>query len=441
MKYNNKRLFAFILSVMLTFSSSMINAEETVKDQTENLESPELVQTDENVDSETGIIGVPSVIKKEKTILYVAPDGKNTNPGTIDKPFATIEGARDALRELKSSGKIAEGGAVVYLRGGNYAISETINFNSADSGTKDAPILYRNFPDEKVNFVGGAAIEWSMFKKLTDETVLNRIIDESARSKIYVVDLFELGFNNIPDQPWPGPYSYPGSYPDAEHLAALQEKLGIVKPNSAAPALIVNDKEMTLARYPNDKQLTITRVDEPGSYMEPAVPFKISFDDSRVKHWTNAKHAIITGTPEFSWGTLSVTMGEVDVDSLAISSKYPVFHKATVEQRVHIYNLLEEIDITLPEISNEQQLEGVTVVITGSLNHFSSRNELKKLIENAGGNVTGSVTGKTNYLINNDIMSNSSKNKKAKELGVEIISEEDFIDRFNLKKEGDNNAN
>lgn len=106
-----------------------------------------------------------------------------------------------------------------------------------------------------------------------------------------------------------------------------------------------------------------------------------------------------------------------------------------------IDKLLEEIDITLPEISNEQQLEGVTVVITGSLNHFSSRNELKKLIENAGGNVTGSVTGKTNYLINNDIMSNSSKNKKAKELGVEIISEEAFIERFNLKKEGDNNAN
>ncbi|WP_330697931.1 BRCT domain-containing protein, partial [Lachnoanaerobaculum orale] len=66
-------------------------------------------------------------------------------------------------------------------------------------------------------------------------------------------------------------------------------------------------------------------------------------------------------------------------------------------------------------------------VITGSLQQFSNRNELKELIEKNGGKVSGSVSSKTNYLINNDTASNSSKNKKAKELGVEIISEEDFL--------------
>ena len=69
-------------------------------------------------------------------------------------------------------------------------------------------------------------------------------------------------------------------------------------------------------------------------------------------------------------------------------------------------------------------------MITGSLAHFSNRNELKELIEKLGGKVTGSVTTKTSFLINNDTMSGSSKNRKAKELGVEIISEEDFLDRF-----------
>ena len=76
------------------------------------------------------------------------------------------------------------------------------------------------------------------------------------------------------------------------------------------------------------------------------------------------------------------------------------------------------------------KLSGKVCVITGSLQHFSNRNELKELIEKNGGKVSGSVSSKTNYLINNDTASNSSKNKKAKELGVEIISEEDFLKLF-----------
>ena len=72
----------------------------------------------------------------------------------------------------------------------------------------------------------------------------------------------------------------------------------------------------------------------------------------------------------------------------------------------------------------------MTVVITGSLNNYSSRNELKDIIEQMGGKVAGSVSGNTTCLINNDVTSNSSKNKKAKELGVRIISEDDFIKEY-----------
>lgn len=83
------------------------------------------------------------------------------------------------------------------------------------------------------------------------------------------------------------------------------------------------------------------------------------------------------------------------------------------------------------EINND--IAGKTFVITGSLVHFENRNELKEVIENAGGKVSGSVSKKTDYLINNDITSNSSKNKTAKELEVPIITEEDFL-RDILKK-------
>ena len=75
-----------------------------------------------------------------------------------------------------------------------------------------------------------------------------------------------------------------------------------------------------------------------------------------------------------------------------------------------------------------EKLKGLTFVITGDVTHYKNRNELKAYIESLGGKVTGSVTGKTSYLINNDKMSASSKNKKAAELGIPVISEEDFIE-------------
>lgn len=96
-------------------------------------------------------------------------------------------------------------------------------------------------------------------------------------------------------------------------------------------------------------------------------------------------------------------------------------------QRI-LENLLAEVSLEKPEENTHARIfEGMNFCITGSVEHFANRNEVKAVIEARGGKVTGSVTGKTNYLINNDTMSNSSKNKKAKELNIPIISEEDFL--------------
>lgn len=87
-------------------------------------------------------------------------------------------------------------------------------------------------------------------------------------------------------------------------------------------------------------------------------------------------------------------------------------------------------EVTIPKEAVDaaaQNFAGMNFVITGSVNHFANRGEVKELIESKGGKVTGSVTSKTNYLINNDVQSTSSKNKKARELGIPIISEEDFL--------------
>ena len=101
-------------------------------------------------------------------------------------------------------------------------------------------------------------------------------------------------------------------------------------------------------------------------------------------------------------------------------------------------NLLGELKIHAEEgEAKEQIFGGVNFVITGSVTHFANRKEVKELIESLGGKVTGSVTSKTNYLINNDITSTSSKNKKANELGIPIISEEMFLEMLEGRQAGE----
>ena len=100
---------------------------------------------------------------------------------------------------------------------------------------------------------------------------------------------------------------------------------------------------------------------------------------------------------------------------------------ADEEKMKKFRHLLSHLELEEVKQENRLTLEGKQFVITGSVNHFANRAQLKEYIEQRGGKVTGSVTSKTDYLINNDVTSNSSKNKKARELEIPILSEEDFL--------------
>ena len=111
-----------------------------------------------------------------------------------------------------------------------------------------------------------------------------------------------------------------------------------------------------------------------------------------------------------------------------VIAKSIVDYFADEENKERLERLLPYLTIEKPQASQEEQkLAGLTFVITGSVEHFPNRNALKARIEELGGKATGSVTGKTSYLINNDTTSSSSKNRKARELGVPVISEEEFL--------------
>lgn len=140
------------------------------------------------------------------------------------------------------------------------------------------------------------------------------------------------------------------------------------------------------------------------------------YDIEKVIHATKEDLMIIEG------------IGEVIADA------YIAYFQNEKNQE-NLKELLKELKIAEPEkIDTDSKIAGKIFVITGSVEHFVNRNELKALIESKGGKVTGSVTSKTDYLINNDVNSNSSKNKKARELEIPILSEEDFLKLASMLK-------
>lgn len=145
---------------------------------------------------------------------------------------------------------------------------------------------------------------------------------------------------------------------------------------------------------------------------------------------SNAK--IISKKFKHNWDAIeSATYDDlVEIDGIGVimADAYVKFFNDE-KKKIIIYDILKEIELEVVEKSNIKQIfENINFVITGSVEQFKNRDEIKEIIEERGGKVTGSVSAKTNYLINNDNLSQSSKNKKSKELGISIITEGQFIE-------------
>ena len=139
--------------------------------------------------------------------------------------------------------------------------------------------------------------------------------------------------------------------------------------------------------------------------------------------------------PERAMNADAETLTAIDGVGSVIAETY-VKWWADPKNRDSWLELLPLLELEEPKTENTgSAVAGKTFVITGSLNHYGNRNELKEWIENAGGRVAGSVSKKTDYLINNDVHSASSKNKTAVSLGIPILSEEEFIERFTKNRD------
>ncbi len=258
--------------------------------------------------------------------FYVAPDGDDANPGTEQKPFASLERARDAVRAIDSR----EGGVTVWLRGGVYERSQTFELSEPDSGTPGAPIVYRARPGETVRILGGRQLEPSAVTPVTDEGILNRIIDASARTKVRHLDLRALGI---------------------EDCGTLLPR-GFRRPYIPAPLeLFINDEALHLARWPNDDTVLIGDILDPGSvprdndFSNRGGSFTFDFD--RPSLWTRAHDIWLTGLFGYGFADDTIKVASIEPDRKAITMAHPHMYGLKSGREFHRYyafNLLEEID-------------------------------------------------------------------------------------------------
>ncbi len=353
MKERLRQLLACVLMVTMLLSCIAVYAEDEVATELLPEEATDNLVTEEKAEIQRIVGSTEFEDEKDKLILYVANDGDDKNEGTIDKPLKSLEGAQMKIRDVKKTSGLPEGGAVVYFRGGTYKIEKGLQFTNEDSGTENARITYRNYPDEKVDFVGAVTLSWDDFKKVTDEEILSKLIEPSARDHIYAVDLKAQGFKEFNAPRWPGSYSYWSTL-----MPHLEAKYGIKKPTSKSSELYINEKTMTVARYPNEGYMTIKSVIEPGlaksvfdnTPVEDAAkldapPTEIEVADKRILEWEGVKGAIMYGTFSLSWATQGTEMGSINKKTNSIVAKYPMLYPSVEGQTFYVYNLIEEMDM------------------------------------------------------------------------------------------------
>jgi len=272
--------------------------------------------------------------------LYVAPDGDDRGAGTIEAPFATLERARDAVRELEGDG-LPAGGVIVRLRAGTYVIGDSFALSTEDSGTQEARITYCAHEGEWVRLVGGKELDgpWSSksrwFAPVEDRAILDRVISEDARGKLLYVNLRERGISDY------GRLSRRGFSGDEHEVAQME--------------LFIDGERMTLARWPNDDFVHMVEVlDEgPTDHDDPAFwqrggRFRYDFD--RPALWTRADDIWLDGVFSEPWVWSHNKIAEIDAEKQTITLRYGDGDGMSkfdwvVNDYFFAENLLEEIDV------------------------------------------------------------------------------------------------
>lgn len=273
-----------------------------------------------------GIMVTTAQAEEPTTYFYVAPGGNDDAEGTMEAPFATIEGAKEKIRELKKTSGLPAGGITVYLRGGIYETTEKIVFTDEDSGTEECPILYKAYPGEKPVISGGVNIAGKDFKKVEDEEVLDRFSSSKVKKNVVCVDLKEYGYTDYPK--W------------TKGTSDMADCSGVMA--------FINDSPLDMARYPNraddgdneyivSGEVLVPRVDENGKGP------KWKLNESRIDKWKSIDNLVIFSMCSSFSSHLS-TVYSYDKNAKTIQLDYESSQGAVGTVKYIYCNILEELD-------------------------------------------------------------------------------------------------
>ncbi len=260
---------------------------------------------------------------KPAVVFYVAPDGSDANPGTRDKPFATLERARDAIRALKAKRGLPRGGATVFVRGGVYRRSSTFELTDADSGRADAPIVYRAALGETPRFLG--SVRLTGFRPVRDPAVLQRL-PEASRGRVFELDMKAAGVSDLGELKVRG-------YGFARY------------PTNPWVDLYVDGRPMTLARWPNEGFVKVGKV-LAGRFRtkDARKPGVFQYQGDRPRRWKHAADVWLFGAWGNLWACRRIPVARIDAERRLITTGAGASYGFRQEQPYYYFNLLEEID-------------------------------------------------------------------------------------------------
>ena len=254
--------------------------------------------------------------------FYVATNGNDSNLGTIDQPFATLERGRDAIRTLKQAGPLPTGAITVWLRGGRYMRQSPFTLGvygspvaGSDSGTPTSPVAYQAYPGETPIIIGGMSV--TGFQSVTDPTILARLT-ATAKTNVLVANLTAQAITNI--------------IPLARH------GMGLYSPWIGQNELFFQDQPMQLARWPNSNWLTIA------SSPAPATNY-FGYTGSNPSTWASLSDVWVDGYWCWDWADEFDRVSSIDTTNHVVYITPPASRYGyAVKQRFYFLNVLEELD-------------------------------------------------------------------------------------------------
>ena len=264
---------------------------------------------------------------QKQVTYYVSVAGNDANPGRIDRPFATLQKARDAVRIQRKKDPAAS--FTILIRKGTYCFANSFVLDSLDAGTEAKPVTYSAYPNEKVHFSGGIRIPVKNAVAVTDPAIASRLLPE-VRGKVLQVNLKALRIKNY---------------------GSIQPK-GFGHPYStSAMEVFCNSEPLKLARWPNDSLVPIGKVIDAGSiprdgdYSNRGGTFH--YNTQRPNRWTQANDFWISGFFKHGYADDAVKIAKLDTAQKTFTTARPTmygFEGGKIFQRWYAFNLLEEID-------------------------------------------------------------------------------------------------